>query len=74
MVGQTIRMVMKYQTETPANNNRNQNKKLDRVGCITKTLRYNGNENWKSFKQKFMRYAQVKNWTADESKKFPMTK
>ena len=53
-----------------ANNNGNRNRRLDRVDVLPKTLRYNGNENWNAFKQKFMRYAQVKNWTADESKDY----
>ncbi|XP_062581831.1 putative uncharacterized protein DDB_G0288537 [Saccostrea cucullata] len=55
--------------QTP-NNNANRNRRPERVDVLPKTLRYEGTENWNAFKQKFMRYAQVKNWTAEESKDY----
>ena len=36
-----------------ANNNGNRNRRLARVDVLPKTLRYNENDNWNAFKQKF---------------------
>lgn len=40
------------------------------MDVLSKTLWFNGNENWNAFKQKSMRNAQLKNCAADESKDY----
>lgn len=42
----------------------------DRIDTLPKSLRYDGSDSWKDFQQKFMRFAEVKNWRPQESKDY----
>lgn len=46
------------------------NNRHDRIDTLPKSLLYDGSDSWKAFQQKFMRFAEVKNWRPQESKDY----
>ena len=51
-------------------NRRQAPERAERTDTLPKSLRYNGTENWNAFKQKFVRYALVRNWSPYECKDY----
>lgn len=47
---------------------RNQDRGRNRMDSLPKTMRYDGTGNWLPFKQKFIRFAHLRQWTEEERK------